>query len=131
MSLRDTTSVDVIGRRPDGGYDLFVYDAGDIADEHERYRLLIEKLRSYVEYVATGQHREQAPEASVESFTIRVICQSPPNEEMRQVTGVRLSGDSVTRLPVVFVLESAFRAELLQRRRSQTAEKAKPWWRFW
>ena len=128
MSLRDTTAIDVVGRGPDGGYDLVVYDAGDIADEHERYRLLTEKLRSYVEYVATGQYREQAGEASVDSFTIRVICQSPPNDEMRQVTSVRLTGDAVTELPVVFVLESEFRAETLRRR---APEKQKPWWRFW
>ena len=132
MSLRDTEKIDVVGKGPDGGYDLFIYDAGDVTDEQERHQLLTQKLRSYVDYVAGRQYREQAPEASADAFTIRVICQSPPNEAMRQITGVRVTGDAVTELPVAFVLESEFRQQMLQRRGSELPPQAqKPWWRFW
>jgi hypothetical protein len=132
MSLRDTEKIDVVGKGPGGGYDLFIYDAGDVTDEAERYSLLTQKLQSYLEYVANGQYREQVPEASADAFTVRVICHSPPNDEMRQITRLRLTGETVTQLPVAFVLESEFRAHVLQRRDNQPArQRQRPWWRFW
>ena len=132
MSLRDTNSIDVVGKGPDGGYDLFIYDAGDIADQQERHHLLSKKLLTYAEYVASGQYQEQAPDASTESFTIRVICHSPPNESMRQITGIATREEPVVRIPIEFALDSEFRAQMLARRGSGiTAETQKPWWRFW
>ena len=132
MGLRDIKSIDIVGKGPDGGYDLFIYDAGDIMDEQERHYLLSQKLLSYAEYVASGQYREQAPDASPESFTIRVICQSPPNESMRQITAIATREEPVVRLPVAFVLDSEFRAQMLERRGSlSTPPTQKPWWRFW
>jgi hypothetical protein len=132
MSLRDTESVDVVAKGIDGGHDLFMIDSGDIPDEQERHHLLTQKLISYAEYVASGQYRTQAPEASPESFTVRVICQTPPNDSMRQITSIATRQDPVVRLPVVFELDSDFRARISQRATSTASPQTqKPWWRLW
>jgi len=132
MSLRDTQSVDVVAKGIDGGHDLFMIDSGDVTDEQERHHLLTQKLISYAEYVASGQYMTQAPDASPESFTIRVICQSPPNDSMRQITGIATREEPVVRVPVVFELDSDFRARISQQSASRASQQTqKPWWRFW
>jgi hypothetical protein len=50
MSLRNTGTLDVIVDSPHTpGYDLIIYDGGDVPDDDERYSLLMKKIEAYAE----------------------------------------------------------------------------------
>ena len=132
MSLRDTNKIDLVAKNPEGGFTLFVLDLDHIADEQQRHYQLGQKLICYADYVASGQYREQAPAATPDTLTIRVICQEPPNASMQQITAIATREEPIIRLPVVFELNSDFRARAAKNQSNETTNKTrKPWWRFW
>src|SRR6266576_5383707 len=89
MALEDTSTVDMVVKTPDGRrLFLVIFDAGDVNDELRRYQLLVEKLMTYVDYVAVGQYREQAPDLAQQDISVRVVCMTPPNDAMKQIVSV-------------------------------------------
>lgn len=126
MSLEDTTTIDIVVKPPSGqGLDLVLCDGGEVEDELRRYQLIVEKLISYVEFVATGQHLSNAPEVRTEDISIRVICKNPPNDAMKQIVSVVSRQHPNVRLPVVLEMEGEFR------QRMGLPEEKRPWWKLW
>jgi hypothetical protein len=118
-------------KAPNGrGLFLVIFDAGDVTDELRRYQLLVEKLITYVDYVATGQYREQAPDLAREDISIRVVCTTPPNDVMRQIVSVVSRKQPEVRLPVVVETEEEFLHSTGVRKPHAVLSK-KSWWKFW
>jgi hypothetical protein len=89
MSLRHPEMLDIVVKQRGGdGYRLIAYDEGDIQDPDERFRLMMEKLATYVHFVASGQFFEQYPDARDKALTITVVCKTPPSDTMICVEGV-------------------------------------------
>ena len=131
MSLQDTTTIDIAMKPPSGrGLDLVVFDSGEIADELRRYQLVLDKLMTYVEYVASGQYREQAADVAREDITIRVICKTPPNDVMKQIVSVVSRQQPEVRLPVVVETEQEFFQRTGTPQTPASASR-KPWWKIW
>lgn len=109
MSLEDTTKIDIVMKPPNGrGLYLIVFDAGEISDELRRYQLIVEKLMTYVEFVASGQYREQSPDVAREDITACVVCRTPPNDVMKQIVSVVSRQQPEVRLPVTVETEQEF-----------------------
>ena len=109
MSLRNTDSIDIIVQNPHGeGYDLIVFDAGDIDDEIERYTLLVEKLSAYANYVCGGQLAEEQPDAEPSKVRFVVISDEPPNQAMLQIQAMKPRELPDMRFPVVFTTKEGY-----------------------
>lgn len=123
MGLKDTSTID-IAMKPPGGHGLYlvVFDSGDISDELRRYQLVAEKLMSYVEYVASGQYQEQAPDVAREDVTVCVVCKTSPNDVMKQIVSIVSRQQPEVRLPVIIETEQQF----FQRTRNNTVVPQNP-----
>jgi hypothetical protein len=91
---------------------LWVIDDGTVTDELLRYKLLIEKLTGYVNYVASDGFRKENPDVEFGDVLVRVLCTRPPNDVMREVQGVGARADNQRRLRVVFDDYEQFMAAL-------------------
>src|SRR6266516_4029479 len=109
MSLEDTTKIDIVMYPQTAScLRLLVFDAGEISDELRRYQLVLEKLMTYVDYVASGQYREQSPDVAREDITACVVCRTPPNDVMKQIVSVVSRQQPEVRLPVIVETEQEF-----------------------
>ena len=105
MGLENTTTIDLITKPfPGDGCDLVLYivDSGSVSDEVERYKLLIDKLSSYVAYVASEEFSWSNQEVDPSKVIVRVLCRTEPNEAMLAVEAVRPRGDDSLRISVLF-----------------------------
>ena len=123
MGLKDTDTID-IAMKPPGGHGLYlvIFDSGEISDQLRRYQLVTEKLMSYVEYVASGQYREWAPDVAREHVTVCVVCKTPPNDVMKQIVSIVSRQQPEVRLPVIVETEQQF----FQRAQNNTAVAHNP-----
>jgi hypothetical protein len=115
MGLKDTNSVDIVAKALPGDdckVVLFAVDDGTIMDEVQRYKLLIAKLGSYVEYVASSEFQSANPGVGFGDVLVRVLCVTPPNQAMTDVQAVGAKGQAHNRLKVVFADYDSFRAGL-------------------
>ena len=105
MGIENTETLDMMVGSLDGienGLDLIIIDAGSIQDEITRYRMLIDKLSAYVNFVVSDEFAQEYPHTTAAQVLIRVLCATPPNEAMLKVSAVYPSGDRVNRIRVVF-----------------------------
>jgi hypothetical protein len=113
LGLKDTNSIDIVTKAMPGDICklvLFVVDDGMITDELQRYKLLIEKLTAYVNYVASTEFRSTHPGVGFGDVLVRVLCKIPPNEAMSDVQAIGAKGDLQNRLKVVFADYDGFMA---------------------
>jgi hypothetical protein len=118
MGLQDTDTVDIVAKALPGDpckLILYVVDDGSITDEIRRYKLLIEKLTGYVNYVAGTEFRESHPGIGFSDVLVRVLCRRPPNDAMSEVQAVGAKGDAANRLKVAFADYDEFMAALKSR----------------
>ncbi|ABC30321.1 hypothetical protein HCH_03579 [Hahella chejuensis KCTC 2396] len=109
MSLKNTDLIDVIAQSPHfDGYDIIAVDSGDIVDEIERYNLMIKKLSSYMEYIASGQVLENNPDMEGKNFRLCVLCKTEPNEAMLQVEALKTRTEPSFRFPVLVTTQQAY-----------------------
>ena len=114
MSREQTETIDFIADSPHHeGFDLIVLESGDITDEIERYTLLLEKLRTYASYVALGDFKEAFPEADAKEVRIVVICATPANEAMLQISAIKPRDMPYLRFPVVFTSKEEYLSETI------------------
>ena len=125
MSLEKTEHVDLVTKALDGrenGIDLLMLDHGATTDEDERFRLLNQKLGTYVAYVMDDKFREAHPQTKPKDVLIRVLCKNPPTADMQIVEAVTPHGDWVNEIRVVFEDLDEFRKQL----KSQPVPQAQP-----
>ncbi len=109
MGLEDPTQIDFVVTPPTGrGLYLVVFDAGEISDELRRYQLVLQKLMSYAEYVASAQFREESPGVSPEDITLCVVCKTPPGNAMKQIVSIASRQAPEVHLPVIVETQQEF-----------------------
>ncbi|MDB6026436.1 MAG: hypothetical protein JWM68_2659 [Verrucomicrobiales bacterium] len=103
MPLEDLDSIDII-LTPDekGKIALIITDSGVTTDEEERYRLFMTKSKRYLREVYSSEWLSQYPGKKPTDFFIKVVCFTPPTEEMNRVKVVRSMQNSKQQLPVTF-----------------------------
>ena len=91
---------------------LLVVDDGTVEDEIERYRLLIDKLMAYVEFVGSSGFRNEHPGIGFADVLVRVLCKVPANQAMQDMQAIGPKGDRRNRLRLVFEDYDGFVARL-------------------
>lgn len=104
MPLDDPGSIDLIANSAErvGGIDLVIVDAGQPAEEQERFQAFLAKLKCYVAFVMSDDFKQKFPAARPADVVIRVVCSSAPSAAMLQVSGVTPKGDAANRITVSF-----------------------------
>ncbi len=82
MPLEDPHSIDIITRSEDGRIALIITDSGQTTDAEARFLKLVEKTSLYLDYVLSEKFRVDHPEATPGEVKIKVLCATPPTEEM-------------------------------------------------
>ncbi len=132
MGLAETDIIDfVVENKSTGGYDLLVYDGGEIEDEIQRYALLTEKLSSYASFVFGEEITEQYPEANESSLRVCVLCSTAPNEAMTQLEAIKSPDDPEKRLAVSIMMEDKYFEEIEAPSGEEKVVQSKPWWKIW
>jgi hypothetical protein len=129
VTLVKSDSVDIVFLAPDKKkVSLVAYDGGEVPDPVEREDALQKKLRTYLDFVASGQFLKTYPQHSDLGVDIMVVCLNPPTEGMKKIQGIRDHDRPETFLPVSVITDAEFRASLPKK---TTPVVSKPWWRFW
>ena len=129
MTLVKSDSIDIVFLAPDKKkMSLVAYDGGEVPDPVEREEALQKKLRSYLEFVASGQFLQTYPQHSDLGVDIMVVCLHPPTEGMKKIKGIRDHDRHETFLSVTVTSDAEFRAAL---RKQAPKVAAKPWWKIW
>lgn len=102
MPLEDPSVIDIIARPAPGKVALVITDAGITTDPDQRYRKLIEKTATYLQYAFGPQLREDFPTLGPGDVSILVLCRLPPTEPMQALDRVSLAGDPTQGLDVAF-----------------------------
>jgi hypothetical protein len=85
--IQNTDSVDVLGKRKDGGADLVISISGPLDASDETLKLLEEKIRAYLGAVVTEGFRQQY---IISKSSIIVSCAFPVSEAAhRQIAELR------------------------------------------
>ena len=109
MALTDPGEVDLIVKNPvTGGYDLIVFDDGSVNEEVQRYNLVVDKLTTYLNFVASGQFLEAYPDAKGLPVRCCVVCTYLPNDAMSRLEGLNDRKDPAVRLPVVVLTQDEY-----------------------
>ncbi len=129
MTLVKPDSIDIVFLAPDKKkVSLVAYDGGEVPDPADREEALQKKLRSYLEFVASGQFLKTYPQHSDLGVDIMVVCLNPPTEGMKKIQGIRDHDRPETFLSVAVITDAEFRATLPKK---VAPSAAKPWWKFW
>jgi hypothetical protein len=104
MPLEESETIDIVANDESGGLLLVITDAGVTRDPDERFSLLLPKLTTYLRYVFSDAFASDHPEQKPEAVTIKVVCATPPTEQMKGVTEAKHPAHQGLAVPVLFEL---------------------------
>ncbi|PQV62398.1 hypothetical protein B1R32_1401 [Abditibacterium utsteinense] len=107
MPLEDTNVIDIVTTSEEGKTVLVLTDAGVTSDPEARNALFMEKLKTYMGAIMSGDLTDQFPAASPRNYEIRVMCTLPPTEEMLAIRSMSPKGDPRNAVPVEFEIFGA------------------------
>lgn len=106
MALTDCDSIDLITKPLPGDEEcrlvLYVVDDGSVVDENERYRLLVVKLASYLQYVSSPGFASENPGVGLSDVLVRVLCKTPASDTMLDIKTISPKGDARIGVRVLF-----------------------------
>ena len=105
MGLEDKSTIDIMTKSLEGlenGLELHIVDSGEVTDEMQRYRMLVEKVGTYLGFIMSAEFARDYPTTRPVDVVIRVLCKQPPNEAMQQVQAVFPRGDRTNRVRVIY-----------------------------
>jgi len=103
MPLEDAQAIDVVRKTGDGKIVLVITDAGSVSDPIERTACLVQKLKSYINSVVSGDLKRDFPEHTSKDYIIEVVCSRRPTPEMASISQVMPRKDPANKVPVRFV----------------------------
>lgn len=77
----DTTSVDIMGKRIDGGVDLVIVLEKTIDDLPEEQSQLLEKIENYMAYASGREFADEFPGVSIKDVTIQLSIPGNPSDK--------------------------------------------------
>ncbi|WP_428939444.1 hypothetical protein [Fontivita pretiosa] len=73
--IQNLDSVDIVGRRKDGGVDLFIVASGPLDPSPQTQRLLLSKVQSYLEQINTPAFQAEFQNPPAEKVRIVISCE--------------------------------------------------------
>src|SRR5438876_12161508 len=83
--IQNIGSVDVTGKRIDGGVDLFIVASSRLDGAPDTQRLLLAKLKSYLEQLNTPEFQAEFDHPGAEKTVIIIACQQEPDPIIREL----------------------------------------------
>lgn len=75
--IQNIDNVDIVGHRKDGGVDLVIVASGPLDPSEQTQRLLLAKIRSYLEQLNTEAFRAEFRYPAPDRVRIVVHCEHP------------------------------------------------------
>jgi len=73
--IQNLDTVDIVGRRKDGGVDLFIVASGPLDPSPQTQQLLLTKVRNYLEQINTPAFQAEFQHPPAEKVRIVVSCE--------------------------------------------------------
>lgn len=79
--IYDANSIDIIGKRLDGGVDLYIISSGAIDASPETQTLLLDKVENYLGYICSEEFKKDFPDVRTDMVSIVFeLDEKPPRE---------------------------------------------------
>ncbi|WP_026490536.1 DUF6572 domain-containing protein [Butyrivibrio sp. XBB1001] len=76
----DANTIDIIGKRSDGGLDLVIVMDKMIDDSPEDQEILLDKIENYMGYVGGAEFKKEFPSVVKDNVNIKLIMPCQPSE---------------------------------------------------
>jgi hypothetical protein len=83
--IQNLDTVDIVGRRQDGGVDLFIVVNAPLTGSGEHQALLLDKIDSYLRQIESAAFRAEMGEPTPDRVRIVVQCAHPPHAAIREL----------------------------------------------
>ena len=77
--IQDMGSIDIVGKRKDGGVDLFIVVSSRLGPSAEHQRLLLDKIANYLTELNTPEFQSEFGHPPPEKVKVVVSCCVPPD----------------------------------------------------
>lgn len=78
----DTNSIDIIGKRVDGGIDLVIIVPDGVEKSEVIQTQLLDKIENYLKYVNGEEFKKDFPDVIFEKVVIRLKMKTEPSERL-------------------------------------------------
>ena len=78
----DTNSIDIIGKRVDGGIDLVIIVPDGLENSEVTQTQLLDKIENYLKYVNSEEFKKDFPEVISEKVSIKLKMTIEPSERL-------------------------------------------------
>lgn len=87
----DADSIDIIGKRNDGGIDLYIISSGKLDDSVEQQTLLLDKIENYLIYLNSSDFVRDFPLISTGNKHIKLkISENPSNTMIKWFSEIEI-----------------------------------------
>jgi len=80
--IRDLLTIDMIGRRKDGGVDLGIIVSGKLTGSKEDQQLLMDKVEAYLKAIKSDKFQRDFKNPPPRKTQILIKCLVPPEREI-------------------------------------------------
>ncbi len=82
---QNTDGVDLVGKRDDGGVDLFIVVSSRLSGSPDHQQLLLDKIQSYLDQINTPSFQAEFKSPSANKTRIIVACTEEPDPDIREL----------------------------------------------
>lgn len=83
--IQDIEIVDIVGKRNDGGVDLFIVTSSRLDASPETQQLLLDKIQSYLEQLNTDGFQTEFNDPTPENTRIVLLCDERPDTAIEEL----------------------------------------------
>ncbi len=76
--IYDANSIDILGKRKDGGIDMFIVSSGSMDASPQTQTLLLDKVENYLTYVNSPQFQQEFPGKEKSVNIVLQLEEKPP-----------------------------------------------------
>jgi Family of unknown function (DUF6572) len=82
LPIQEVDSIDIVGKRRDGGVDLLIVTSSHLTADPEIVALLQEKVQTYIDVIESPKIREELELADTAAISIIISCVDTPDPEI-------------------------------------------------
>ena len=83
--IYDINKLDLVGKRRDGGVELYIISSGELDDSPETQELLLDKIEKYLGYIASDEFHKEFETANSGNIWIVLKLSSTPSFRIQEL----------------------------------------------
>lgn len=87
MVIENINSIDIFGKRVDGGADLVIVSVGGLDTSERTQTMLLDKIENYLGYVASEEFKRENPDAGPDNTWIILRLDEEPDALILELLG--------------------------------------------